>query len=72
MGRIILNNRSSAPDDVALAFVMDCVNTGRISNNGKQYCYASRYSYESKKYILSTNLNDSSDSFTLVDDNSNI
>lgn len=70
MSRIILNNKSSAPDDIALAFVIDCIRAGRISNEGKQYCYATRYSSGSEKYILSSVLNESSDSFTLLDDNS--
>jgi hypothetical protein len=67
VGRIIINNRSSAPDDVAIALVLDCVNAGRIGNDGLQYCYASKYECNGGKYILTSALNHGSDSFTLQD-----
>jgi hypothetical protein len=72
MGRIIVNNKSSATDAEAMVMALDCVNQGRISNYGKQYCYLSKYDMNGKKYILSSALNESSDSFTVLDDNSKI
>lgn len=70
MGRLIINNKSSAPDDEALAVVMDCIHAGRISNDGKQYSYASKYDINGKKVVLLSTRNPGSDSFSLIDDNS--
>lgn len=67
MGRIIINNKSSASDDTALALVIDCVRDGRVSNYGRQYCYASKYIYDGRNYLLTSALNHGSDSFTLQD-----
>lgn len=67
MGRIIVNNNSSLSDDEGLAIVIDCIRAGRISNHGKQYCYASKYSIGGHKVLLTTELNKNSDSFTIKD-----
>ncbi len=67
MGKMIINNKSGLGDDIALTLVVDCIKNGRISNDVKQYCYASLYSVEGKKYALYSDLNKASDSFTLVD-----
>jgi len=43
MNRIIINNYTSISDMDALAYVMDVVNEGTISNDGKQYCCSISY-----------------------------
>lgn len=67
MGRIIINNNSSAGDDVAVALVLDVVNEGRISNNGKQYCYCTKYSINGFKLMVIPSINKGSDSFQITD-----
>jgi hypothetical protein len=39
MKRIIVNFDEQIPDDLALRLVKMVIGQGRISNNGKQYCY---------------------------------
>ena len=70
MSRIIIDNRSKADDCYALELVKAVMNRGRISNNGKQYCYYAVFRGDSNgnKYGVSTDLNKASDKFTIVDD----
>lgn len=41
--KIIIENRTSLSDAEALRRVEQVVREGRISNNGKSYCYCSRF-----------------------------
>ena len=43
MGKLIIQNDSDLPDSEVLQYVACVVRAGRVSNNGKQYCYASRW-----------------------------
>jgi len=43
MSRFIINNDSKLPDETAIAMVCEVIDKGKISNYGKQYCYATRY-----------------------------
>lgn len=42
MSRVIVNYHEVTPDE-ALAHVRLVIELGRISNNGKQYCYATSF-----------------------------
>jgi hypothetical protein len=71
MGKIIIENRSKTlADEDALRLVMRVIDSGRISNNGKQYCYLTTFTYgvTKKKYAVSTDLNKKSDRFVVYDD----
>lgn len=65
MGRVIINNRSKLSDGIALGFVMRIIEGGRISNNGKQYCYLSTFKIGNIQYDVATDLRKGSDSFTV-------
>jgi len=39
MNRIIINNRSKLDDRTVLDMVHSVVRNGKVSNDGKQYCY---------------------------------
>jgi len=43
MGKIIVDNRSSLSDMIALRRVAQVVADGRISNNGRDYCYFTNF-----------------------------
>lgn len=39
MSRIIINNKTDIPDEIALKKILSVIREGKVSNNGKQYCY---------------------------------
>lgn len=43
MGRIIINNESGMSDYDVTEYVATVINQGRISDNGKAYCYATTF-----------------------------
>ena len=42
--KFIIENQSDLSDENALNVVLEVVRNGKISNNGKQYCYATVFS----------------------------
>lgn len=65
MSRIIINNKTSASDLDALWLVLSVVKKGRISGDGKHYCYCS----VSQKYVvLATQGKSGTETFTLLDE----
>ena len=62
--RIIIENRSEKPDTRALRAVERVIESGRISNYGKQYCYATTFADD---IIVYSDLNKSSDRFVVED-----
>ena len=69
MGRIIIDNRASIDDALAVGMVKRVIEDGRISNGGKQYCYYTVFTGEDGEKIgVATDLNKRSDRFVLVDD----
>lgn len=53
------------PDDISvLTLVQRVIKDGRISNNGKQYCYLTSFEIKNKKYHIVTDLRKCSDVFT--------
>ena len=67
MGRIIIDNRSSADDSAAVRLVEQVMLQGRVSNDGKQYCYLTTGTAGGRKVMVSTALNQNSDRFIVID-----
>jgi hypothetical protein len=66
MSKIIIDNRSDLTDIEAIKLVQTVIIKGRISNNGKQYCYLVTYlKPDGDKYQISTDLNKKSDRFVI-------
>ena len=72
MSKLIIENMSKATDQQALDCVMKVIDMGRISNDGKQYCYASTLEIlditGKIRVLVYTDLNKKSDRFIVVDD----
>ena len=43
MTKLIIDNQSALTDEQALEHIMAVVKQGKISNDGKQYCFATRF-----------------------------
>jgi hypothetical protein len=68
MNKIIIVNKSDLSDYDSLAILLDTIATGRISNEGRQYCYLTLKYFRGKKYQISSDLNKRSDRFTILND----
>jgi len=64
MSRVIINNNSLCNDQQALEVVLAVIKEGKISNNGKDYCYCTTFKNPSVT-AFSKRLKDGF-SFTLV------
>ena len=64
--RIIIENRSSLDDINALLAAQTVMNGGRISNDGKQYCYYSVMTIGDQRIGVATDLNKRSDRFVVI------
>lgn len=64
MSKIIIKNQTEIDDISVLTLVQRVIKIGRISNNGKQFCYLSSFEIENKEYHIVTDLNKCSDGFT--------
>ena len=62
MGKIIIDNLSDLPDHEVIKYIVSVMKEGRISNNGKQYCYHSSFANGIQVF---TTLNKQSDKFTV-------
>lgn len=65
MSKIIIHVEDGIDEQKALGLVKDVVSMGRISNKGKQYCYATVCDTTDGKIVIWTKLNKSSDVFIL-------
>jgi len=61
--RLIIKNNTDLSDLECLDFIKETIKLGRISNNGKAYCYVTIFNYDNKQYQVSTTLNKKSDTF---------
>ena len=66
MNKLIIDNRTELTDIDAVTLVGKVINQGRISNDGKQYCYGTGITIEDKEYMISTDLNKKSDRFVIT------
>lgn len=62
--KLIIENHTSLPDSKVLAYVGAVIDMGRISSNGKQYCYCSTFG-SSGQYAVYSHLNKESDRFVV-------
>jgi hypothetical protein len=67
MEKIIIKNKTEIDDVSVLALVQSVIKNGRISNNGKQYCYITVFKIENKEYHIVTDLRKCSDVFTFYE-----
>lgn len=63
MGKLIIENRTDMPDLEAMWYVMEVMRDGRVSNDGKQYCYATVWKLTG--IVVYTDLNKKSDRFVV-------
>jgi hypothetical protein len=63
MQKIIIKNESDLSIIDAMRLVEGVIKNGRISNDGKQYCYLSVYEIEGFEYHVTAGQNKSSDTF---------
>ena len=66
MGKVIIDNQSDLSDIEAMDMVATVMTGGRVSNDGKQYCYATTFTVDHERYAVYTDLNKKSDKFLLV------
>lgn len=62
MGKIIIHNDTDMDDIEAIWYVLEVMRDGRVSNFGKQYCYATRWS---SGIVVMAGQNDKSDRFVV-------
>ena len=43
MNKVIIENQSDRPLEVAVMYALAVIQQGKISNEGKNYCYATRF-----------------------------
>ena len=67
MNKLIIENRTELTDLDAVRLVGKVIDTGRVSNDGKQYCYGTGVHFEGKDYMIHTDLNKRSDRFVITD-----
>ena len=67
MSKIIIHNRSSASDVEIVTTVALIMGNGRVSNNGKQYCYLVCVPTDTGSVHIVSDLNKHSDRFTAYD-----
>ena len=65
MAKIIVDNRTDLDWYTVLNIVNTVISEGRISNYGKQYCYASTFEVDGKSVMVVTDLNKNSDRFVI-------
>lgn len=66
MGKLIIENRSPLSDSEILPYVASVIELGRISNDGKQYCYGTTFKQPNGiqgRLVIVTDLNEKSDRF---------
>ena len=66
MNKLIIDNRAELTDLEAVNLVSKVIAQGRISNDGKQYCYGTGITIEDKEYMIWTYLNKKSDRFVIT------
>ena len=67
MSKVIIDNRSIVSDDLAIRAVLRVMEHGRVSNDGKQYSYATTFDILDSPILVYTDLNKKSDRFVVMD-----
>ena len=69
MSKIIIHNRSSIPDADCAAFVSKVIAGGRISQDGRCYCFASRFKVgDDRCFVYAKRTSSQTDTFYVCDD----
>jgi hypothetical protein len=67
MEKLIINNKSELPMEQVLEIAQAIVRQGRMSNNGKQYCYLTSFVIDNVEYHATSDLNKCSDTLTIYE-----
>lgn len=59
--KLILENRTDLPMVDFMQLAQEVVSMGRISNDGKQYCYLTSFTIDRQEYHIVSDLNKRSD-----------
>lgn len=65
MSKIIVHNLSGVRDDEALNLVARVVQNGRVSDQGRSYCYCTTFEDAASKLAVYAKRNKSGDSFSV-------
>lgn len=65
MRKLIIQNDSDLSMSCAMALVESVVKQGRISNDGKQFCYLTSFDVDGHEYHVVSDLNKYSDKLTI-------
>ena len=69
MEKIIIKNESDLEMTEVLTVILSIISKGRVSNNGKQYCFLTVVEIDNKEYDFVSNLAKKSDVFTIYKSN---
>ena len=64
--KLILENKTDLPMIDFLRLAQEVVKLGRISKDGKQYCYAVSFKIDGEQYHIISELNKKSDKLTFI------
>jgi hypothetical protein len=63
--KLIIQNQSELTDIDAIGLVYKVIANGKISENGKSYCYATTFKIKKNKYVVYANGNQDKTNFTI-------
>lgn len=66
MNKLIIENLAGIPWLDVMTFVFAVIRHGRISNDGKQYCYASTFRTPAGTIVVASYLNEHSDRLVIT------
>ena len=72
MNKLIIDNKTELTDLEAVRLVESVITQGRISNDGKQYCYGTTFTYKQKSFVVWTDKNKKSDRFVILNDKNHV
>ena len=67
MNKMIIDNKTNLKLKDIFTLIHSVVSTGRISNDGKQYCYLTVFEHDKKEIHIASDLNKKSDKFTIYE-----
>lgn len=67
MKKLIIENKTDLSLNNIFTFVHSIISSGRISNNGTQYCYLTAFELHNRVFRVVTDLNKKSDKFTIYE-----
>lgn len=67
MGKIIIDNKTDLDMEDIFTLIHSVISAGRISNNGKQYCYLTVFEHNKREIHIASDLNRKSDKFTIYE-----